>query len=75
MLGIKDVNRSSTRLDVREVLTVYPRCALVGAALGKRMSQDVLTADLVVQRVEAISGFCLCFRVQRLLQLLNRFRS
>src|ERR1700693_1206232 len=24
-------------LNVREVLTVYPRCALVGAALGKRM--------------------------------------
>ena len=63
------------RLNVREVLTVYPRCALVGAALGKRMSQDVLTADLVVQRVEAIAGFCLRFRVQRLLQFLNSFRS
>ena len=46
------------RLNVREVLTVYPRRALVGAALGKRMSQDVLAADLVVQRVEAIAGFC-----------------
>jgi hypothetical protein len=33
------------RLNVREVLTVYPRRALVGAALGKRMSQDVLAAD------------------------------
>ena len=32
------------RLNVREVLTVYPRCALVGAALSVRMSQDVLTA-------------------------------
>src|SRR5580693_7130814 len=63
------------RLDVREVLTVYPRCALVGAALGKRMSQDVLTTDLVVQRVEAIAGFRLRFRVQRHLQFLNTFRS
>jgi hypothetical protein len=63
------------RLDVREVLTVYTRCALIGAALGKRMGQNVLTADLVVQRVEAIAGFCLRFRVQRRLQFLNSFRS
>ncbi len=63
------------RLNVREVLTVDPRCALIGTALGKRMGQNVLTADLVVQRVEAIAGFCLRFRVQRLLQFLNSFRS
>ena len=63
------------RLNVREVLTVYPRCALVRAALGKRMGQDVLAADLVVQRIEAIAGFCLRFRVQRLLQFLNAVRS
>ena len=31
--------------------------------------------DLVVQGVEAIAGFCLRFRVQRLLQFLNTFRS
>jgi hypothetical protein len=37
------------RLDVREVLTVHTRCALVGAALGVSMRQDVLAADLVVQ--------------------------
>jgi hypothetical protein len=43
-------------LNVREVLTVYPWCALVGAALGKRMSQDVLSADLVVQHVAVSSG-------------------
>src|ERR1700730_13120900 len=47
------------RLNVRKVLTIYPRCARVGAALSKRMSQNILTADLVVQRVEAIVGFCL----------------
>ena len=41
------------RLDIREVLTVHARCALVRAALGPGMGQDVLTADLVVQRVEA----------------------
>jgi hypothetical protein len=39
------------------------------------MGQNVVTADLVVQRVEAIAGFCLRFRVQRLLQFLNSFRS
>jgi hypothetical protein len=50
-------------LDVREVLSIHTRCALVRAALGIGMSQDVLTADLVVQGVEAIAGFCLRFRV------------
>ena len=43
------------RFDVREVLTVCPRCALVGAALGIGMGQDVLSADLVVQGVEAVA--------------------
>ena len=63
------------RLNVREVLTVYPRCALVRATLRVGVCQDVITADLVVQRVEAIAGFCLRFRVQRLLQFLDSFRS
>ncbi len=35
-------------LDGREVLTVHTRRALVGAALGIGMSQDVPTANLVV---------------------------
>ena len=35
------------RLDVREVLTVYTRCALVGAALGKRMGLRLLPAGAV----------------------------
>ena len=43
------------RLDVRKVLTVHTRCALVGAALGIGMRQDVLAVDLVVQGVEAIA--------------------
>src|SRR6516162_10033057 len=61
--------------DVRKVLTVHARCALVGAALSIGMSQDVFAADLVVQGVEAIAGFCLRFRVQRRLQFLNALRS
>src|SRR6476659_11460811 len=32
------------RLNVRKVLTIYPRCALVEAAPSKRMSQNILTA-------------------------------
>ena len=63
------------RLDVREVLTVHPRRALVGAALGIGMRQNILAADLVVEGVEAIAGFCLRFRVQRRLQFLNAIRS
>ena len=51
------------RLNVRKVLAIRPRCALVGAALSKRMSQNIVTADLVVQRVEAIAGFCHRFRL------------
>src|SRR6202022_3947682 len=51
------------RFDVRKVLAVYSRCALVGAALGIGMCQDVFTADLVVQGIEAIASFCLRFRV------------
>src|SRR3990167_50595 len=37
----------AVHLDSREVLTVYARRALVGAALGPGMGQDVLAADLV----------------------------
>jgi hypothetical protein len=51
------------RLDVREVLTVYARCALVGATLGKGVGQDVVAVNLVVQGVEAIADFRLRFRV------------
>ena len=49
--------------DVRKVLIVYARCALVRAALGIGMRQNIFAADLVVQGVEAIAGFCLRFRV------------
>ena len=36
------------------------------------MRQNVLAADLVVEGVEAVAGFCLRFRVQRRLQFLER---
>jgi hypothetical protein len=39
------------------------------------MRQDVFAADLVVQGIEAITGFRLRFRVQRHLQFLNTLRS
>ena len=63
------------RFDVRKLLTIHSRCALVGAALSVCMSQDVVATDLVVQGVETIAGFCLRFRVQRRLQFLNTLRS
>src|SRR5215475_10206092 len=47
------------RFDIREGLTVHTRRALVRAALGIGMGQDVLAADLVVQGIEAVAGFCL----------------
>ena len=61
--------------DIREVLTINTRRALVGTALGIGVRQNILAADLVVQGVEAIAGFCLRFRVQRRLQFLNTGRS
>ena len=63
------------RLDVRKILAVDARRALIRAALGIGMRQNVVAADLVIQSVEAIASFCLRFRVQRHLQLLNTFRS
>ena len=51
------------RFNVRKVLTVYSRYALIGTALGIGMRQNILAADLVVQGVEPITGFRLRFRV------------
>src|SRR4030088_476426 len=48
---------SFDRLDIRKVLTVHTRRALVGAALGIGMRQNIVTAELVVQGVEPIAGF------------------
>jgi hypothetical protein len=43
-------------LDVRKIRAVDSRRALVGAALGIGIRQNVVAADLVVQGVEAIAG-------------------
>ncbi len=43
---------------------LHARRALVGAALSIGMRQSVFAADLVVEGVEAVVGFCLRFRVQ-----------
>jgi hypothetical protein len=51
------------RLDVRKILAVDTRRPLIRAALGIGMRQNVVAADLVVQSVEAIAGFRLCFGV------------
>jgi len=51
------------RLDIRKFLLVHTGRALVRAALRPGVSQNVFAVDLVVQRVEAITGFCLRFRV------------
>jgi hypothetical protein len=61
--------------DVRKDLSIHARRTLIGATLGVGVGQNVIAADLVVQRLEAITGFCLRFRVQRLLQFLDAFRS
>src|ERR1700741_5385872 len=50
-------------LDIRKILAVDPRRALVGAALGTGMRQNVVAANLVVQSVETIAGLRLRFRV------------
>jgi len=49
------------RLDIRKVLAVHTRRALVGAALGIGMREDICAADLVVQGIKAITGFSLRF--------------
>ena len=51
------------RFDVREGPDRPPRGALVRAAAGIGVRQDVVTADLVVQGIETIAGFCLRFRM------------
>src|ERR1700746_29840 len=50
-------------LDIRKILAVDARRALIRAALGISMRQNVVAADLVVQGVEAMAGLRLRFRV------------
>src|ERR1700724_3086389 len=56
-------SRDPVCFDVRKILAVDAGRALVGAALGVGMRQNVVAADLVVQGVEAIAGLRLRFRV------------
>jgi hypothetical protein len=51
------------RFDVRKILTSHARRPLIGAALGVGMRQDVFAVNLVIQGVEAETGFSLRFRV------------
>ena len=52
----------------------WPDCVGI-RTLGVGVRQNILAADLVVEGVEAVAGFCLRFRVQRRLQFLNAIRS
>ena len=63
------------RLDVREILAVHARCPAVAASQPVSKIQNVAAIHLVVQRVEAIVGRSLRFGMQRVLKLLNTFRS
>jgi hypothetical protein len=58
-------------LDRLEGLAVDTRRAAIGAAASVCLGEDIGAADLVPQRVEAISRFSLGFRLQRGLQLPN----
>ena len=51
------------RFDIREVLIIHARRALVGAALRIGVSQHALAMNLFVQSIEAVIGFRLRFRV------------
>jgi hypothetical protein len=48
-------------LDVRKVLTVHPRCALVGSTTPVGVLQYILAIQLVVQQIEAIARRSLRF--------------
>ena len=56
-------SRDPVCFDVRKILAVDAGRALVGAALGVGMRQNVVAADLILQGVEAIAGLRLRFRV------------
>jgi hypothetical protein len=49
------------RLDVREVLPVYPRCAMIGFTAPVGVLQHVLAIQLVIQQIEPIARRSLRF--------------
>src|SRR3972149_2802873 len=62
-------------LDLLERDPVHTRCPAVGTAVLVCLPEHVLSADLVPETVETIARLGLCFRLQRLLQLLNRLKQ
>jgi hypothetical protein len=61
-------------VDPFERLAINPRRPRIRATTAIGFKQDVLATDLVPKGVEAEGWFSLSFRLQRGLQLLNRFR-
>src|SRR5271154_1320850 len=61
-------------VDPFERLAITPRRSRIRATTAIGFKQDVLATDLVPKGVEAEGWFSLSFRLQRGLQLLNRFR-
>src|SRR5580693_6426808 len=61
-------------VDPFERLAINPRRSRIRATTAIGFKQDVLATDLVPKGVEAEGWFSLSFRLQRGLQLLNRFR-
>jgi hypothetical protein len=61
-------------VDPFERLVINPRRPRIRATTAIGFKQDVLATDLVPKGVEAEGWFSLSFRLQRGLQLLNRFR-
>src|ERR1700688_2295631 len=56
--------RQTSRLDLLEALSIYARRSLIGARQRVSMGQDVLSPDLVVKHVEAVSRLVLRLAIQ-----------
>jgi F0F1-type ATP synthase beta subunit len=65
----------AVRLNVLEVFLVYTRRAAIGLAAGIGVSKNVLSVQLVVQRIKSTARLPLRFDMERHLQLLNIQRS
>ena len=70
----RKIDLKAMGVDPFERLAINPRRSRIRAAAAIGFKQDVLATDLVPKGVEAEGWFSLSFRLQRGLQLLNRFR-
>src|SRR6185312_3702345 len=61
--------------DVLEPYSIHTGGPCIGFAASIGMGQYIISVQLVIQRIEAITRFTLRFGMQRLLQLLNLYRS